>query len=372
MYAGKGIGVSMRKYDADLVARIRDKEYVETIDGVGILMKPVPDDDRRHVMDPRILEIAKAKKAMFAQRAKGGFRLSNERYRPDKITYDLTKTAIDVEERLIDIRGDHKIDVYLYRRSDVNDVTPVLVYFHGGGFTAGDMRLFANQMKLIAELSSALVVFPEYRLAPECPFPGAIDDAKGTIDWVLAHAQELRIDPNRLMVAGDSAGASLTNACLLLDEAKAVKKAVELYPAADMEDFRTQTRYTWSYDAYEIIEEQKAYAYSRIDRIKNSVGGSEEDNLYLQGKTTFRDPLVSIIHATEEQLCQFPPMVIIASEYDYLRVGSDYFVKLLQKVGVDVRSIRYCGCDHGILDMLGTVVQAEELCHVLAEELQSV
>ena len=64
-------------------------------------------------------------------------------------------------------------------------------------------------------------------------------------------------------------------------------------------------------------------------------------------------------------------MVIVSAEYDYLRVGSDYFVSVLQGVGVNVKSVRYCGCDHGFLDMLGTIVQSEDLCHLIAGEIQA-
>ena len=61
----------------------------------------------------------------------------------------------------------------------------------------------------------------------------------------------------------------------------------------------------------------------------------------------------------------------MSAEYDYLRVGSDYFVKLLRDLGVDVKSVRYCGCDHGFLDLLGTIVQAEDLCHLIAGEIRT-
>lgn len=350
---------------------MHEKETVEIIDGVSIVMKKVPDDERYNVMDPRVLEIAKQKKKMFCEREQTGFKLSNERNRPDKITYDLTSVPITVHEQLIPIAHDHQINLYTYRRADATDNVPVLIYFHGGGFTAGDMKLYANQMKLIAELSHALVVFPEYRLAPECPFPGAIEDGIGGIAWVVEHAKELNIDAERLIVAGDSAGGSLTNACLLNDQQKLIKKALEIYPSTDMSDYTKQTQYTWSYDAYPIIEEQKEYAYSRIDRIKHASELRAEDSLYIQGKTTYEDPLVSVMYASKESLQQFPPMVIVASEYDYLRVGSDNFVKKLKEADVEVTSIRYCGCDHGFFDLLGTIVQAEDLCHLIASEIQN-
>lgn len=359
----------MRKYDLSLLQKISEKEYVETIDGVDILMKPVPDDERQHVLDPRVLEIVKNKKKMFSQRAKGGFRISNERYRPDKVTYDLTTTDIIVDEKLIKIHNDHMIDLYMYKRADLTDKAPAMIYLHGGGWTAGDMRLYANQMKLVAELSHAVVFFPEYRLAPECPYPGPIEDCQGAIQYIVEHAQELNIDTNRIMVAGDSAGGGLTNSCLMSDNNGYIKKAFEIYPAVDSRPYQSHDMYEWSYDAYPIVEEQEEYMRSRIDRIKNGMRGSEEDSLYLQGKTTFDNPLISIVCASDEQLMKLPPMVIVASEYDYLRVGSDYFVGRLKKLGKNVKSVRYCGCDHGFLDLLGTVVQAEDLCHLMAEEI---
>ena len=188
-----------------------------------------------------------------------------------------------------------------------------------------------------------------------------------------AHAAELGADPSKLMVAGDSAGGSLTNACVLQDEQGIIRKIMGIYPSWDGSDYHTQTAYTWTYDAYEVADEDKELAYSRIDRIKSGVDKdpSSSSNLYLQGHTTPKNPLVSAIFATDEQLKKFPETIIVAAEYDYLRVGSDYAAKRLASLGVPVRSIRYCGCDHGFLDMLGTIVQSEELCLTIAAELKA-
>ncbi len=355
----------MRAYDKDLVSKIREKEYIEVVDGIEILMKPVPDDNRRNVLDPRVLEIAKRKKAMFSERAKGGFKLSNERYRPDKVTVDLTSKNIECEERLIPIDHNHMIDIFIYRNPDLKEKLPVMIYFHGGGMTAGDMKLYKNQMRLIAELANAVVIFPEYRLAPECPYPGPNQDAWGCVRWVNEHADLLNVDCNRLMVAGDSAGGALTNYCLLKDKAGIIKKAFEIYPGVNWKKADSH----WSYDAYPIVEEQKEYAYSRIDRIKNGMTENEKESLYLQGKASFDDPYVSVLYATDEQIKHFPSMVVVASEYDYLRICNDDYVRKLRGAGVDVKAIRYCGCDHGFFDLLGTIVQAEELCLTIAEEI---
>ncbi|MDR1794050.1 MAG: alpha/beta hydrolase, partial [Erysipelotrichaceae bacterium] len=300
-----------RKYDPALIEKISAGKKHTDDDGFVLELKPIPDDSREHVLDPRILEIVKQKKLMFAVRAHGGFRLSNERYRPDKVSYDLTTHVIEVNERLIDVNGDHKIDVFLIRPANATGLLPVMVYLHGGGYTAGNMSLYLQQMKLVAEKAQALVVFPEYRLAPECPFPGPVEDAWATVRWVYENHQELGIDAKRLMVAGDSAGGGLTNACLLLDENHIIQKAFLIYPAVDSTDYRKQTRYHWSYDAYPIIEEQKEFAHSRIERIKGASKVSEKDSLYIQGKTTYDDPLVSVIYTEKAKLKAFPPVIMV-------------------------------------------------------------
>lgn len=362
----------MRFYDQSLVSKIQQLQYTKVLDGVPVLFKPVPDAPAAH-LDPRLRKIIEQKRTMFAGRAKAGWTLSSERYRPDKVTYDLIETPVLCTEQLIPIGESHMIDLYIYRSEQLAPNAPLLVYLHGGGFTAGDIHLFSKQMQYIAEHSGAVVLFPEYRLAPENPFPAPVEDAWGTVQWAYAHARELGADPAKLMVAGDSAGGSLTNACALLDSKHIIRKIMGIYPSWDSSDYHTQTAYHWSYDAYEVVEEDKELAYSRIDRIKSGVDKdpTSSSNLYLQGHTTPEDPLVSAIFASDEQLRQFPETVIAAAEYDYLRLGSDHAAKRLTELGVPVRSIRYCGTDHGFLDMLGTVVQAEELCLTIAAELNA-
>ncbi|MBP3521522.1 MAG: alpha/beta hydrolase [Oscillospiraceae bacterium] len=363
-----------RKYDPSLPGQIREKQFTTTHkNGMMVLNKAIPDADGGNVLDPRLREIIEMKRKMFSARAKGGWTLSGERYRPDKVTYDLTTTEVEVTERLIPA-GDHLIDLYIYRPANAQPGQPALIYLHGGGFTAGDMRLYANQMKLIAEKSGAVVVFPEYRLAPECPFPGPIEDCWGAVQWVHAHATEIGADPEKLVLAGDSAGGSLSAACVLQDTDGIVKKLIGIYPGWDMRNYHDipASEYTWSYEEYNVCDADREGAYSRIDRIKSGMeksDSSSSNNLYLQGKTTTSNPLVSAACASDEQLKKFPETLVIAAQYDYLTVGADYAAKRLSDLGVPTRLVHYLGCDHGFLDMLGTIVQSEELCWTLADEL---
>lgn len=357
--------VIMRKYDYSLVENLSTEKYTKIIDGVEIIYKPVPDDDRENVLDPRVLEIAKRKaQVLFSKGRVKEYSLSKERYRPDKVSYDITTTKINCKEQLVEI-DNHYIDTYIYQSEDQKSNVPILIYLHGGGFTAGDMKLFVNQMKFIAEQSGATVIFPEYRLAPECPFPAAIEDAAGIVRWAYNNAESLNGDKNKIAVAGDSAGGNLTNCCIIKDTNKIIKLGIELYPACDSDQIGNG-EYEWSYDMYPVIEEHKEFAYSRIDRIKN--GGQLLKKLYVHNKTSMKDPLVSANYLDDFSI--FPKMIIMSSEYDFLRVSSDIFVKKCKEANVDITSIHYQGCDHGFLDLIGIEPQAEDACLEIAKALR--
>ncbi|MEN3224152.1 alpha/beta hydrolase [Mycolicibacterium porcinum] len=105
-----------------------------------------------------------------------------------------------------------EIPVRIYHPLDSADAgtgLPVLVYFHGGGFVLCDLDSHDSCCRRLANGIGAIVVSVDYRLAPEHPYPAAVDDALAATEWVAAHAGELGGDPARLVVAGDSAGGNL-------------------------------------------------------------------------------------------------------------------------------------------------------------------
>jgi acetyl esterase len=108
----------------------------------------------------------------------------------------------------------------LYRPTEPGkDRGPGIVFFHGGGLTAGDLDSHDLVCRALCEESGCRVVAVAYRLAPEHPFPAAIDDAICATRWVLGGQDRLDIDPTRLAVAGDSAGATL--AAVVCQQARA-------------------------------------------------------------------------------------------------------------------------------------------------------
>ena len=87
---------------------------------------------------------------------------------------------------------------------------PALIYFHGGGFVVGDLDTHDGTARQHAVGASAVVVSVEYRLAPEHPYPAAIDDAWAAVQWVAEHGSAIGADASRLAVAGDSAGGNIS------------------------------------------------------------------------------------------------------------------------------------------------------------------
>jgi acetyl esterase len=86
---------------------------------------------------------------------------------------------------------------------------PVLVYYHGGGFVVGGLDTHDTLCRTLCNLSGCAVVSVDYRMAPEHRFPAAVDDSLAAARWLQRHASDLRIDPNRMAVGGDSAGGNL-------------------------------------------------------------------------------------------------------------------------------------------------------------------
>ncbi len=112
-----------------------------------------------------------------------------------------------VESVVIPASDGTVLDARLYAPS--NDVLPVLLFMHGGGFTIGNLETHDSLCRQIALRSEAAVLALDYRLAPEHRFPCAVDDSWAALRWLAEHAARLGLDATRLAVGGDSAGGTL-------------------------------------------------------------------------------------------------------------------------------------------------------------------
>lgn len=135
-----------------------------------------------------------------------------------------------VEDLQVPVRDGSRIPARLY--ANANGPLPVLVYFHGGGFTIGSIASHDTLCRVLARDGGCAVLSVGYRLAPEHRFPTAVDDAWDAVRWLANEAGGLRLDAQRIAVGGDSAGGTLAAVCAILahDAGLALRLQLLLYP----------------------------------------------------------------------------------------------------------------------------------------------
>lgn len=206
---------------------------------------------------------------------------------------------------------------------------PGLVYFHGGGFVAGSLDTHDRIARALANACGARVISVAYRLAPEHPFPAAIEDGCAAARWVADNASALGLDPARLAVGGDSAGATLAAVvCQTTATAGAVRWALQLLICPIM-DFRAATP----------SRAELASGYF-LDQ------ATLEHDLrhYLGPGADPADPRVSPLRARE--LTRLPPTCIHTAEFDPLRDEGREYAQHLERAGVQTLYRCHSGMIH--------------------------
>jgi acetyl esterase len=208
---------------------------------------------------------------------------------------------------------------------------PILVYFHGGAFRVCDLDTHDRICRGLAAKAAVLVVSVGYRLAPEDPFPAAVEDCYAAVKWVFEHASGLGGDPMRIAVGGDSAGGNL--AAVTAINARNLGRpnlAFQLlvYPVTDMSSYETES---WQNLGSDYLLTREAADFMRRDYIPDL---SERSN-----------PLASPLLV--ENLQDLPPALVITAEFDPLRDEGEAYVRKLQSAGVPARYMRFEGVLHG-------------------------
>ncbi|KAL2169003.1 hypothetical protein VTG60DRAFT_6576 [Thermothelomyces hinnuleus] len=199
-----------------------------------------------------------------------------------------------------------------------------IIYFHGGGYCTGSVDQFENGLRLLAEESACIIFAPDYRLAPKFPYPTQLDEFDAVIDWVLdGAAQHRRVDPTRLVAAGDGAGGNLATAVLL-------------YPATSLP---TDTL---------AAEENRSGFYLQF----NGIFGFADH--YLPHTINGPSPTFMYVAPGKQpcaRLASLPPAAVVTNGYDPLRdVGLAYAGKL-RAVGGLARWHHYADLTHGWVQM---------------------
>ncbi len=218
---------------------------------------------------------------------------------------------------------------------------PVVAYFHGGGFVIADLNTYDASARAIALGAKAIVVSVAYRLAPENKFPAAHDDAFAAYKWIVGHAKEMGGDPNKVAVAGESAGGNLAiNVSIKArDEGFAMPVSQLLvYPVAG-NDMNTAS-YKENADAKPLNKPMMEWF------VKN----------YLTSMDQAKDTRINVLAANLKGL---PPTTIITAQIDPLRSEGEDLAKKLKEAGVKVSSKNYKGVTHEFFGMAPVVGEAK-------------
>ena len=213
---------------------------------------------------------------------------------------------------------------------------PVLVYFHGGGWVLGSVATAHGVCSTLARGSGCVVVSVDYRLAPEHPFPAALDDAWAAVEWAAANAAEVGGRPGALAVGGDSSGGNLAAVVALRARDAGLPLAGQLlvYPVLDA-DFEAS-----SYRAY-----AEGFGLTRA-------GMEWFFDQYVPDGDRFR-PEISPLRCSD--LAGVATALVITAEYDVLRDEGEAYAQRLSAAGVPVQLSRYGGMIHGFFRLPGVI-----------------
>ena len=212
---------------------------------------------------------------------------------------------------------------------------PVIVYYHGGGFCLGSVRLFDAEARSIANASAAILVSVDYRLAPRHPYPAAVNDCSAAFKWVSANASSLGGDPAKLMVSGDSAGGNLAAVTALRardENGPGIAGQILYYPLTD-----------WSSEDYDSIR----HFGDGYGLTMEEMHGFRE--AYIGHLDDYSDSYVSPLCASS--LAGLPPALIINAGFDLLTGAADAYARRLEAEGVAVTLVNYSNMIHGFMSI---------------------
>jgi acetyl esterase len=229
-------------------------------------------------------------------------------------------------------------------RDDLEATPPLVLYLHGGGFVAGDLDTHDGTCRQHAVGADAVVVSVDYRLAPEHPYPAAVEDAWAATQWLAEHADELGADPTRFAVAGDSAGGTLS--AVMAQRARDIGGpllAFQLlwYPST-----------LWDTSLPSFTENASAPI---LDRAAIAVFSR-----WYAGELDLANPPPGLAPGRATNLAGLPPAYIAVAGHDPLRDDGIRYGELLAGAGVPVEVHNAETLLHGYLGYAGVVPAASE------------
>jgi acetyl esterase len=236
--------------------------------------------------------------------------------------------------------------------ADSAEALPAVVYFHGGGWTCGDLDTHDSVCRGIAAHSRFAVVAIDYRMGPEHRFPAAVEDALAAVRWMAANAGSFGIDPARLVVAGESAGGNLAAvaALALRESGPRLAMQVLVYPVTDQAADTDSLR-------------RFAQGYSLTRELLRWYQGN-----YLRDERDRADWRASPLRAKDHS--RLPPAYIVTAGFDPLLDEGKAYAERLTQAGVPVTYECFEGQIHGFLPMAGAIAAAHHAHYRIGQMLR--
>jgi acetyl esterase len=237
----------------------------------------------------------------------------------------------DIEEMDISGGPEGKVHVHIVRPQGSTGSLPATMYFHGGGWVLGDFNIFERLVRALANKSGSAVIFVDYDLSPGAQFPVAIEEDYAATKYIADNGKQHNLDSSRLAIAGDSVGGNMTAVVAMMAKQRKgpeIKFQVLFYPVTDA------GMDTGSYRQF-----PAGYWLAR-DGMKWFW-----DN-YLPDKGARKQPLVSPLRASLDQLKGLPPALVITDENDVLRDEGEAYAHKLMEAGVPTTAVRFLGTVH--------------------------
>ena len=246
------------------------------------------------------------------------------------------------------------LPLWIYRpKQDLEALQPALIYFHGSGWVVSNIETADPFSRSLANRSGCVIIAVNYQKAPEHKFPLPFDDCYAATEWVFNNSTDLRIDPARIGVLGDSAGGNLAAAVALKardQNGPAIKLQVLIYPAV---------AYAWDTPSY--LANAEGYGLQRAGMIYFW-------NHYIHQPSDASNPYFSPLSAKDHS--GLPPAFIVAAEYDPLCDDAENYARKLEMAGVKVKFNLYRGMIHGFLWMAGVFDQSRALIDEIAQQVK--
>ncbi len=233
----------------------------------------------------------------------------------------------DESDRLVPVRGG-RINVRTYRPR-VGGTLPLYVFLHGGGFCQGTVDERNSRCRSIAAGAGCVVASVDYRLAPENAWPVPPEDAYDALAWLVEQAFELRIDPERVAIGGESAGANLATVAALMSRDRSGPRLCHQWLDVPATDF------TLAQPSHTQVPDGHLLDHDAIVDFRDH---------YLTDPAQAQDPYASPLLA--DDLSGLPPAWIMTAEYDHLRDEGAAYATRLAAAGVPAVHRRLAGHVH--------------------------